>query len=185
MKKLYRQSGFSLMEMVIVMALIAIVAALALPNSGGWIDNNRLSSAASDLVVAMQTGRAEAVGRNAPVTLCKKNAAGTACIQTGGWDQGWLLFVDTDSDATLDSGEEVLQVHDAIKGNLSFHGTSQVKDFITFRASGRTSVTSTQTLILCDTRGFGIHAKGLVVSILGRASVMAAPDTGQTACLGN
>lgn len=172
-----------MMEMVILMAVIAILAALVLPNASSYIDDNRLSAAAADMVVTMQTARSEAVGRNAAVTLCAATDSGAACRPTGHlWERGWLMFVDNDADRAVDGGEEVIQFHQALNQKLTLRGTSEINNPITFFPSGRTSITSTQTMILCDARGFGADAKGLVVSILGRASVMKATDTGQTAC---
>ena len=98
-------------------------------------------------------------------------------------EQGWLIFVDVDGDGTVDGGDEILAIHDPLLGALTFHGTSGVEDLITFRPSGQTSVTSLQTLILCDARGFVADAKGMVVSIMGRASSMSATSTAQVSCL--
>jgi type IV fimbrial biogenesis protein FimT len=153
-----------------------------MPNAGGYIDNNRMSAAASDMTAALQTGRSEAVGRNSAITLCTSNSTQTGCAGQAEWEKGWLLFVDTNADGALDAGEEVLQYHGAMVGQVTLRGTAGVDGSITFFPSGRTSITSTQTIILCDHRGFGDDAKGLVVSILGRASVMKAAATGQSAC---
>jgi type IV fimbrial biogenesis protein FimT len=175
--------GFTMMEMVILMAVVAILAALALPNASSYIDDNRLNAAAADMVVTMQAARSEAVGRNAAVTICAATDNGSACRPAGHrWELGWLMFVDNDADRAVDSGEEVIQYHRALNENLTLRGTSEINNPITFFPSGRTSITSTQTMILCDARGFGDDAKGLVVSILGRASVMKATDTGKSAC---
>lgn len=175
--------GFTLFELAIVLAIIAIVAALAIPNAGNYVDNNRLSAAASDMAVALQTARAESVGRNIPVTMCVSNAGGTQCSGAADqWEKGWILFEDQDSDDTVDAGEEVIQYHDSLSGRVTIRGTSGADEAITFFPSGRTSITSTQTLILCDHRGFGEDAKGLVLSILGRASIMAADSTSENTC---
>ena len=97
--------------------------------------------------------------------------------------RGWLLFVDVDGDGTVDVGDEILFVHDALLGTLTLHGTTSVEDLIVFRPSGQTSISSMQTFILCDDRGFVEGAKGLVVSIMGRGSTMSATSTSQTDCL--
>jgi type IV fimbrial biogenesis protein FimT len=171
------------MELLVVLFIISLLSLFVTPSMSGFVDNNRLYAGASDLMAAMQNARAEAVGRNAAATLCKRNADATDCITTGGWQQGWIVFVDANRDATVDVGEEVILVHDPLSSGLTFYGTDQVEDSITFRAGGQTGITSTQTLILCDHRGFGQVAKGLIVSILGRANAMPAPSTGQTTCL--
>jgi len=183
MKYPHKHSGFTMLELMVVLSILAILLTQALPSPDGWMNDSRLRAGANDLVASMQISRAEAVGRNTAVTLCKANAGGTACVTSGGWHQGWMVFVDPDRDATVDAGEEVLQVRESLKGKITLYGTSGVDDFITFRASGQTSISSTQVMVFCDDRGFGADAKGLVISILGRASVMPAPDTGETDCL--
>jgi type IV fimbrial biogenesis protein FimT len=183
MKLSIDNSGFTLMELLVVLFIISLLSLFVTPSMSGFVDNNRLHAGAGDLISAMQSARAEAVGRNAAATLCKRNADATGCLTTGGWQQGWIVFVDADRDAAVDVGEEILLVHDALSAGLTFYGTDQVEDAITFRAGGQTGITSTQTLILCDYRGFGLQAKGMIVSILGRASAMPAPNTGQTTCL--
>ncbi len=170
MRNLAKSRGLTMMEILITLLILGLVAALGLPSLSKFIEDNRLNAAIADLQSSLQTARAEAVGRNAYVTLCKKNTASTDCVTSGGWQQGWLIFVDVDGDGTVDVGDEILMVHDAMLGSLTLHGTAGVEDLITFRPSGQTSVTSTQTLILCDQRGYGPHAKGLVVSIMGRGS---------------
>jgi type IV fimbrial biogenesis protein FimT len=183
MKKFTRSAGVSMMEMLITLLILGMVAAIGLPSLNGFIEDNRLNAAIADLQSSMQTARSEAVGRNAYVTMCKKNAASTDCVTSGGWQQGWLLFVDVNGDGTVDTGDEILLVHDPLLGGLTLHGTTGVQDLIVFRPSGQTSVSSTQTFILCDKRGFVDGAKGLVVSIMGRGSTMSATGTSQTDCL--
>jgi type IV fimbrial biogenesis protein FimT len=183
MKYPNKHSGFTMLELMVVLSILAILLTQALPSPDSYMNDSRLRAGANDLVASMQISRAEAVGRNSAVTLCKANAGGTACVTSGGWQQGWMVFEDPDRDATVDAGEEVLQVHESLNGKITLYGTTDVEDFITFRASGQTSISSTQAMVFCDERGFGTDAKGLVVSILGRASVMPAPDTGETTCL--
>ena len=183
MKKRNYNSGYTLMELMVTLSVIGVLTALAMPNTGEYVDDAQVRSASNDLISALQISRAEAVGRNSTTTLCKKNEDSNACVTDGGWEQGWLIFVDADRDATLDSGEEVIQVHDNITGNVVINGTSQVADAITFRANGRTNISSTQTLMVCDERGYGSDARGVVISILGRGSVMKGNESGQDDCL--
>ncbi len=187
MKKIRTQRGVTMMEMVITLLILGMVAALGLPSLNGFIEGNRLNAAIADLQSSMQTARSEAVGRNAYVTLCPINSSGNNCGAwvNRGWHHGWYIFVDVDGDARIDGGDgdEIIYIHDALLGSLTLHGTAGVRNFITFRPSGMTSVTSTQTFILCDGRGFVDEAKGLVVSIMGRGSTMSATSTNQTSCL--
>lgn len=185
MKLLSKNRGLTLMEMMVSLMIIGLIAALGAPNLSEFIDDNRLNAAVGDLVSSIQTARAEAVGRNAYVTLCKKNAAGTQCTNGGGWQQGWITFVDADGDGVVDAGDgdEIVAIHDALLGSVTMHGTAGVANLITFRPSGQTSIVTMQAIVACDTRGFVDDSKGMVISIMGRASTMSAADTGQTTCL--
>jgi type IV fimbrial biogenesis protein FimT len=61
------KAGFSLMELMVVIMLIAIMAAIAVPNMGAWLANHRLSSSARDIYSMMQLARMRAVRDNADV----------------------------------------------------------------------------------------------------------------------
>ena len=182
MKTKKPQSGFTLLEMLIVLVIISVIASLSLPNAAGYVDNNRMSAAVMDFAVAIQTARTEAVSRNMAVSICTSNDAADGCRSTAQWEKGWLLFVDADADGVVDSGEEVIQYHAALADQMSIRGTSEFDAPVTFFASGRTSIDTTQTLIFCDARGFSEDSKGLVVSILGRSSRVPAASTGADAC---
>jgi type IV fimbrial biogenesis protein FimT len=170
---------------MIVIAILGITMAIAAPGLGTMISNNRISSSASDFAAALQLAKAEAVARLNPVIVCKKNTASNGCATTGDWSQGWIVFSDDDGDGGVDVGTEVvLLIHEALNSRISFGGsTTEVDDFIAFRPSGTSSVTTTGTLIICNDNLFDSSARGILVTITGRGSVMKASDTGQTTCI--
>jgi type IV fimbrial biogenesis protein FimT len=175
--------GFTLLELVIIIAILGITMAFAAPGLGTMISNNRISSNASDFAAALQLAKAEAVARVNPVIVCKKNTTSNGCIASGDWSQGWFVFSDDNGDGAINTGETVLMIHEALEARITFGGTTGVANSITFRPSGTTSVTSTEILIICDDRGFDSSARGILVTITGRGSMMKASDTGQTTCL--
>ena len=177
--------GFTLLELIIVIAILGISMAIAAPGLSTMIANNRISSNASDFASALQLAKAEAVARLNPVIICKKNAASTDCITDGDWSQGWIVFSDDNGNGGIDApGEVVLLIHEALHERISFGGnTAEVDSSITFRPSGTSSVTTTSTLIMCDERGFDYSSRGIMVTITGRGSVMKASDTDQTSCI--
>lgn len=175
--------GFTLIELMAGVAILGITMAFAAPSFTNLISNSRISGDANDFINALQLAKAEAAARINPTTICKKNAAGNACVAAGDWQQGWIVFSDINGDGTVDAGETVVLNHEALDPRISFGGTAQVANSITFRPSGTTSITGTQVLIVCDDRGFAESAKGILVTITGRGGVMKADDTGQTTCL--
>ena len=175
--------GFTLLELIVIIGIIGMTMAFAAPGLSTMIKNNRLSGNANDFVAALQFAKAEAASRINPVTICKKNAAGTACVAGGDWQQGWIVFSDINGNAGVDAGDTVLLNHEVLHTAITFGGTAGVATTITYRPSGTTSVNTTEILIICDDRGFADSAKGILVTITGRGAVMKASDTGQATCL--
>jgi type IV fimbrial biogenesis protein FimT len=107
-------SGFSLIELMVVITIVAILAALAAPSFDSLIESQRAKSAATDIYVALTRARSEALKRNANVTVTPK----------GGWAAGWQIL-DPATSAPIDD-------HDSIR-NLAIAGP----DAVTYQASGR------------------------------------------------
>jgi type IV fimbrial biogenesis protein FimT len=175
--------GFTLLELVIIIAILGITMAFAAPGLGTMISNNRISAAINDFVAAQQLAKAEAASRVNPTTLCKRNVAGSDCVGGGDWSAGWIVFSDNNGNAAVDAGETILLRHEALDARITLGGTGGVTTSITYQPSGTSSLTSTEVLIICDDRGFAQSAKGVLVTITGRGSVMKSSDTDQEACL--
>lgn len=75
-----KQPGFTLVELMVAIAIMAIVIAFAVPSFEQIRNGNRLSSGANDLLTALQLARTEAIRRNRAVTFCPTNAAQAACL---------------------------------------------------------------------------------------------------------
>lgn len=175
--------GFTLLELLIGIAILGITMAFAAPGFITLIANNRISGDTSDFVSALQLAKSESAARVNPVTICKRNTAGNACVAAGGWQQGWIVFSDNNGDGAVNAGEAVVLVHEALDPLITFNGTIGVTNSITYNPSGTTSITGTQVLIMCDDRGFAESAKGILITITGRGGVLKAADSGQTTCL--
>jgi len=175
-------NGFTLVELMVVVAILALLAGIGAPNFASMIKDSRLSSANADFMAALQLAKSESVARVTPVSMCRASGGFTGCAASGNWTQGWIIFSDGDSNGAVNGGDQVLHAHEAL-GNLTYRGnTVEVKDFITFNPSGSTSITSIAVLIACDDRGFA-SGKGILITITGRGSAMKATETGQTTCL--
>lgn len=71
-------AGFTLVELLVAVAIMAIIASIALPSFGNMLRRSRLTASANELVAALQTARMEAVRRNARITVCP-STTGSAC----------------------------------------------------------------------------------------------------------
>jgi type IV fimbrial biogenesis protein FimT len=113
--------GITLVELMVVVALVAILAAIAAPNLADLFINNRLSTAANEVVTAINTARSEAVRRGTVVAMQRCSAVNTAtgCSQASSaeadWSKGWFIFVDSNRNRAWSNGEEVLRVGQAVK----------------------------------------------------------------------
>lgn len=129
-----RSNGFTLVELLVTIAVAAILLAIATPSFTAVINNNRLTSAANEMVATIQTGRMEAVRRNARTTVCS-SANEATCGGAGAW-------------IVLDNANNVLRVS---KFNPNIKPSAAVSTFI-FRADGLARATATSGLLNTDFR---------------------------------
>ena len=142
------QIGFTLIELMVTLAVAAIVLTTAVPGFRQMIQSNKVATDINAFVSALHLARSEAVKRGKPVTVCKSNNS-ASCAAANGWEQGWIVFVDTDGSGTLDVGEELLRVYDGLSAGTTLRGNSSVDDAVTFQPSGFADAGS---IILCDSR---------------------------------
>jgi prepilin-type N-terminal cleavage/methylation domain-containing protein len=89
---IYRHAGFTVLELMITVALIAVLSVIAAPSLRDLIKNGRMTSQANDLMTDLAIARGEAVKRGVRTAICT-SSNGTACTATP-WNQGWIIFAD-------------------------------------------------------------------------------------------
>lgn len=157
--------GFTLIELMVVVAVAAVLVTLAVPSFDASILSNRLGSFANSFVAAAQVARGEALKRNAPVRLCR-SANGTSCATSGGWEQGWIVFADTNNNAVVDTGETVVQIQQAIPTGYQLTGDTYS---IAFQSLG--DVSPSANLVLCRKTPLGSQERRITISAIGRTAV--------------
>lgn len=125
------QYGFTLIELMVAIAILAIVIAIAAPSFNRTVQSNRAAVMSNELLGALQTTRSEALKRRTNVTLCRRNANGTDCDNSADWSAGWLLI----------QGSLVLRIWEPATG-IVLTGPS---DGITYRSNGTTTLNAAQT----------------------------------------
>ncbi len=125
--------GFTLVELVIALAIGAILAAAAAPAFTDLVRTTRLSSQLNQFVRAVNFGRMEAIKRGRPASICVRN--GDSCGTRRPWRDGWLVFVDEDNDNEVDR-DELLLSREALPDGYSLTPNVNL-DVFRFSATGR------------------------------------------------
>jgi prepilin-type N-terminal cleavage/methylation domain-containing protein len=169
--KANRQSGFTLMELMITLAIITITMTIAVPNMSTFIKNDRLTSSSNALLSDLLLAKSKAAELNQPAIVCASNNA-TSCTD-GDYQDGWIVAVDTNVDGTVTADDELIKVQPALTGDIEYVLGNAGMSTIVFDTRGFTP-NSIGTISTCDTRG-NSYAKTLTLNRLGRASRGATP----------
>lgn len=177
-----------MIELLIVIAIAAILAGFAAPGMGVFIKNNRLRGVSFDLMASLNYARSEAVTRKSAVVICRTDdpTAGTpVCLTSGGsaWSQGWLVFVNNDDNLTFDPADTLLRRVSQTSATVSVTADGKAADALQFLTDGSLDANgSSASLYVCDARGGG-YGRELEVAAHGRAQTIAGTATAPTPCL--
>lgn len=127
------QRGFTLVEMLVVLTISAILLSIAVPSFINIIANNRVVSAANEMIVVLNLAKSEAVKTGQNTVLCK-SYDGETCDGNSEWKNGWILFVDEDGNKTL-NGERIIRTQGKLNDSLNFKFRSG--NYISFKPNGR------------------------------------------------
>jgi len=163
-----KNKGFSLLELMVGIAVLAVMVGVAIPSYLTMIQNNRLTSQLNSMLGGLQYARSEAIKLHETVGVCKKNAASTACDNSVGWEDGWLVWGDVDSDGVVDAGETILRVVDGFDNENDVFPSLSVANSISFNSRGVAAIAGSWQI--CDDRG-APNAKAVVIGLSGRAKV--------------
>ena len=161
-----KNSGFTLLELLITVALISIVMAIAIPSMTTFTQNDRLTTNINTLIGHLAYARSEAVKRSQQVSICVSND--TATCTAGNWQDGWIVYIDADGSNTFTAGEEVLRAQQALDGANTL--TTAIGTQVTYDYRGFVTVASVGSFLLCDARS-GAFGKTIRISTTGRVRV--------------
>jgi len=173
-----RLIGFSVIELMVTVAVLSILLVLVAPSFQTTIQNNRLYTQVNDFHLSLSRARSAAMSRVQRVTVCA-SADGATCSNSGIWENGWIVFSEhhDSQNATVDPNDVILEIKQALSGNTTLRGDSDVTNYVSYAGTGFTTLVSgsTQTgkFALCDNRGLS-DGKALLINAAGRPRVVAA-----------
>jgi type IV fimbrial biogenesis protein FimT len=171
--------GFTLIELMVTLAVMGVVLAIGLPSFQNFIVSSRLTTGANDLVVALNLARHEALRRGQRVSVCP-SSDGAACAASGGWEQGYIVFSDGGTTGSVDGTDTVIRRQPGLASGYAATGNGNVDSYISFTASGVSRMASNAlqagTISLCAPDSSGL-SRAVILSAMGRVR---ASDTGAT-----
>lgn len=157
------QSGLTLIELMIVVAMSAVLLGLAVPAFSGGLEAARSMDARSSLLSSLQSASGRAAITGVHGVLCP-SLDGVACADSPDWSSGWLVFLDPNASRELEGGERILHIQPPLAGKVHLRSTVG-RTRIVFQGNGG-NAGSNVTFTLCDGRG-PARARALIMSNVG------------------
>ena len=169
--------GFTLVELMVVLAVAGILLGAGLPAFTGLIRSTKLTTATNELFGAFLLARSEAAKRHTRAVICK-SADGAACASAGGWEQGWIVFQDANNNGLREPDELVISRVQALSADLRLSGNLNVARYISYAPTGEAKLASgafqAGTITLCHPSLRGGEARNIVINANGRPRVQKA-----------
>lgn len=189
-----RSRGFTLFELMLAIAVAAIVLGFGVPAFQSFIKASRMTGVANEFLSAVYLARSEAIKRRSPTVLClSADPTEEEPVCDGDGTQGWVVFVDDadpevvsadDRNGVADTDEEVVLRHGAVhpvvvvdvlpaghEGYLSFSPGGMMREIASVG-------TQMNAFLMCDDRGNTVvsgtddsAARAVLISQIGRPRV--------------
>lgn len=150
-------TGFTLIEVMVAIAILAILLTVAVPAFQDSSLNSQLRATSTEMIAAANLARTEAIKRRRPVRLCV-SANGTSC-GSGNWRQGWIVI------APSASGDVVIQRRDALRESFRINASIAA---VTFQPTGVGATPATFTICRA-TPNPGPQERVVTIDAAGRA----------------
>ena len=164
-----REHGLTLIELMVTLAVAAILITVAVPGFGSLVAEQRLVTTTNQFVTALHLTRSEAVKRGNRVTLCASED-GSSCGSSNGYSSGWIVFEGPEPGAPVQPAGEVLRVF-APGSQVVINGDNVTSAYISYVATGETRRMNNALLMGSVTVCAGNQARRIVINRTGRPRV--------------
>jgi type IV fimbrial biogenesis protein FimT len=154
--------GFTLMELMVTIAITGILIGIAIPSFTSIITSNRLTTSANELITALNFARSEAIKRGVIVYVHQKSA--TAHYWEGGWD----VLVDSNNSNSYDAADTLLKTYAALPGGYALRTVSHT--FTGYFPSGLGSSGANVVFSLCNDADT-TTSRTITINVVGRTQV--------------
>jgi len=164
-------SGFTLTELMMVIGISATLLVIGVPSFKYVTVSNRISTEVNGLLGDMQYARSMAIKQGLPVTVCA-STDGANCNYGTAWQNGWIVFLDSNDDQTRQASEAVLRAQGAFSSTDTFVPDNGAFTAITFNREGYASTNAavTVTLLLHDSTSNSAWTRCLAITPVGMLS---------------
>lgn len=159
------QQGFTALELMIVVVILAVLTTMAAPSLRDMLVRNRLGTVSGDLAFDFAYARSTAIQRGLRVGICASQAPHSTCNGTD-WAQGWMLYTDAASDGFTAGTDTVLRVHEPLPAGYTLTATPATL-VVQFRPSGPGD--AVRTFESCFS---GFVGRNVTISSTGRVAVL-------------
>jgi type IV fimbrial biogenesis protein FimT len=165
------QRGFSLIELTMTLVIFGVLLATAPAAYQDWIASQQLANHAHFLADTLDIARSEAIKHGYRVNVCK-SIDRRQCTTTGGWESGWIMYVDENHDGDIDSDEQVLRREGPAGDGITVQANHPVANYVSYTSLGHARLLSGAlqmgTFVVCKP---GQDALKVVLANSGRARI--------------
>lgn len=176
-KLIFQSHGYTLIELIVTLAVTSILAASAFPSLSGLIALERTVIMTNTLAGALAYARSEAVTQRMTIITCQSNN-GSKCNRSGNWQNGWIIFADKNNNKQREPEEPLLRVYAAYDNGTQaiFNGAGGNDYYMKYKPSG--SAYPNGSFLICNPNiGVG---KALIMTQSGRLRLSKIDTDGNT-----
>lgn len=163
--------GVGLLEVLAVLAVLSVLVSWAVPSWTALSHDAGRSAMANGFLADLALARTESVRRGRRVVLCV-SSDGQACAASGNWQQGRIVFEDTNNSGWREAGEPLLLAQAGETDGWLFDGNTPVARYISYHPSGQTRTPGggfqAGTVTICRLTGSPTTVTKIVINRVGR-----------------